>query len=285
MIRLIFFALLFISIPLRANTQGQSMLFCAYDYMANCSEYPLTSPAAKRCMADVGLNLSPKCVNALVNDGYITKQEVIDFAAKRGVTVIDTPEGLKRSPLPGPEMAEKPTATPVENDKTEPGREWPVIENDKTEPGKEWPIAQENEIKKPNILKRAAEKIKKTYVKTKEKVKTSYRKTKERVKKTYAKVKPKRKSKIVSKVKRVYKKYTKKNVEYSRQARIIKQNKFRNRAFHNGKLVVEGHDADFGRYKARPKGYSRKRYKYNYKKHYEDHKYGHIRVGGIGAQF
>jgi hypothetical protein len=69
-------------------------LYCAYDYMRYCSAYSLTSPNLPKCMANVGVNLSKKCINALVDDGLITKQEVIARAAKEGIVVRDGSNGL-----------------------------------------------------------------------------------------------------------------------------------------------------------------------------------------------
>ena len=49
---------------------------CAGDYYAHCSAYSLESQEVRRCMRAVGRGLSPRCINALVADGEVSKEEV-----------------------------------------------------------------------------------------------------------------------------------------------------------------------------------------------------------------
>lgn len=80
------------------QAQASVMVHCAYDYLANCSRFVPSSSAGRKCMADVGIKLSPRCIQALVDEKYITKQQVIDQAAKAGIVVVDTGKGLAIDP-------------------------------------------------------------------------------------------------------------------------------------------------------------------------------------------
>lgn len=50
--------------------------FCANDYMDNCNLHRLGSPELRACMRKAGPKLTPGCVDALVEEGYVSAQEV-----------------------------------------------------------------------------------------------------------------------------------------------------------------------------------------------------------------
>lgn len=230
-----------------AYAQTKTLTFCAYDYMENCSDYPITSVAARQCMADVGIDLSPNCVNALIADGFLTKEQVISYAAKKGITVVEGPNGLaKVDKKPETVTAQEQTAIPVE-----------VIIPEKKE---EVVAAKEPE----------QEEVGKS---TKETVKKAYTKAKETVKKTY------------QKAKKAVKDYTAKNKAYASKSNIEEQNKLRKKEIDNRNIVADGINADFGRYEPREKGYTRNRFKYDFKTHIQENTHGISRTGGINAQF
>jgi len=56
---------------------------CAGDYLANCSAYDPDSAETRRCMRQVGYNLSKSCIDALVAAGEVSKSEVARRSAKR----------------------------------------------------------------------------------------------------------------------------------------------------------------------------------------------------------
>ena len=49
---------------------------CANDYKQYCGQYGIESEALRLCMDRAGRNLTTTCVNALVADGGISKEEV-----------------------------------------------------------------------------------------------------------------------------------------------------------------------------------------------------------------
>jgi hypothetical protein len=49
---------------------------CANDYFAYCSQHDPDGPGVRRCMRAVGRKLSMGCVNALIEAGEVSKQEV-----------------------------------------------------------------------------------------------------------------------------------------------------------------------------------------------------------------
>ena len=61
-------------------------LACAKDYLAHCRQFPPNSPQVRQCMRDVGDDLSPRCVNALVADGEVSAKEVAKHVAAKGDT-------------------------------------------------------------------------------------------------------------------------------------------------------------------------------------------------------
>ncbi len=49
---------------------------CAGDYYSYCSQHSPDSPGVRQCMRANGLNLSKRCVNALVAAGEVSAAEV-----------------------------------------------------------------------------------------------------------------------------------------------------------------------------------------------------------------
>lgn len=95
MYRISLFIMILICSISTAYAQGiATKTYCAYDYLRHCSAYSLDSPDLKKCMANVGINLSKRCIQALVDDGLISKQDVISRAAKQGIVVRDGENGL-----------------------------------------------------------------------------------------------------------------------------------------------------------------------------------------------
>jgi hypothetical protein len=49
---------------------------CAADYHAHCGDYGIETEALRVCMNKAGESLSHNCVNALVDDGQVSRAEV-----------------------------------------------------------------------------------------------------------------------------------------------------------------------------------------------------------------
>ena len=49
---------------------------CANDYKQHCGQYGIESEALRLCMDRAGRKLTQTCVNALVADGEVSKEEV-----------------------------------------------------------------------------------------------------------------------------------------------------------------------------------------------------------------
>ena len=50
-------------------------LACATDYFTHCSQHSLSSPGVHQCMNAVGPRLTPRCINALVAAGEVSRAE------------------------------------------------------------------------------------------------------------------------------------------------------------------------------------------------------------------
>lgn len=57
-------------------------LACSRDYYALCSQFASDSPEVRQCMRAAGPKLSPRCINALVQAGEVSEQEVAHRAAQ-----------------------------------------------------------------------------------------------------------------------------------------------------------------------------------------------------------
>lgn len=49
---------------------------CMTDYLANCSQHAIGTPAVRSCMRAVGPRLSKRCISALIAGGEVTQAEV-----------------------------------------------------------------------------------------------------------------------------------------------------------------------------------------------------------------
>lgn len=56
---------------------------CAGDYYSYCSQHSPDSPGVRQCMRANGLNLSKRCVNALVGAGEVSAEEVARKSAAK----------------------------------------------------------------------------------------------------------------------------------------------------------------------------------------------------------
>ena len=62
---------------------------CASDYFAHCSMHAVGSPGVRKCMRDVGPNLSSQCIGALVAAGEVSGPKAgakKKYAANKSVT-------------------------------------------------------------------------------------------------------------------------------------------------------------------------------------------------------
>lgn len=64
-----------------ANSEASAVnarvkLACAGDYFSFCSQHSPTSPAVRQCMRSHGLQLSKRCVSALISAGEVSAEEV-----------------------------------------------------------------------------------------------------------------------------------------------------------------------------------------------------------------
>ncbi len=68
-------AMLLAAAPVRAAGANVTMA-CASDYLAYCSKHPTEGPAVRQCMRANGSRLSPRCVEALISAGEVSRAEV-----------------------------------------------------------------------------------------------------------------------------------------------------------------------------------------------------------------
>ncbi len=54
---------------------------CSSDYFAYCSMHKVGTPGVRQCMRAAGPKLSKRCLNALVNEGEVSQNEVARRAA------------------------------------------------------------------------------------------------------------------------------------------------------------------------------------------------------------
>lgn len=59
-----------------AAVSARVRMACASDYYAHCSAHPVGSSSLRQCMSAVGPGLSRRCINALVADGEVSKDEI-----------------------------------------------------------------------------------------------------------------------------------------------------------------------------------------------------------------
>lgn len=68
--------------PAMAMSLG-TKLACRADYRSYCGSFKVGSADLRKCMNDHGAHLSKKCVDALIADGEISKEEVARRAASQ----------------------------------------------------------------------------------------------------------------------------------------------------------------------------------------------------------
>ena len=56
---------------------------CAGDYFSYCSQHRPDSPGVRQCMRSHGLQLSKRCVTALIGAGEVSAEEVARKAAQK----------------------------------------------------------------------------------------------------------------------------------------------------------------------------------------------------------
>ena len=65
------------SVALAQNTYSKAVQkACAQDYKAHCGQYGIETDALRLCMDRAGQRLTKTCIDALVADGEVSKQEV-----------------------------------------------------------------------------------------------------------------------------------------------------------------------------------------------------------------
>lgn len=62
------------------------VLACAGDYRAYCSQHPVEGPGVRQCFRAQGPKLSRRCIDALVADGEVSREEVARRAAAAGLS-------------------------------------------------------------------------------------------------------------------------------------------------------------------------------------------------------
>lgn len=70
------FAVFAAPVPSADAVGFMTQLSCASDYYAYCSKHEVGSPGLRKCMNDNGPRLSSSCINALISDGEVSKEEV-----------------------------------------------------------------------------------------------------------------------------------------------------------------------------------------------------------------
>lgn len=97
-----FSILVIITFATTIQAQQKTYSACAADYYKHCSEHSPESQGVKTCMRKVGPNLSHSCINALIEDGYVSREEVIAYAGRKGIKVASTSSGklivIKKNP-------------------------------------------------------------------------------------------------------------------------------------------------------------------------------------------
>ncbi len=88
------FALIFTtSIPALAQEASKSE--CIFDYIRYCSVHRIGSDGLKQCLEKNGLNLSPGCLKALIDDKLITREYINAKAKEKGMIAKLTGQGIE----------------------------------------------------------------------------------------------------------------------------------------------------------------------------------------------
>ena len=64
-------------------TSSRVKFACANDYFAHCSKFKPDTPEVRKCMRDVGENLSKRCIAALDADGEVTAADKAQHVASK----------------------------------------------------------------------------------------------------------------------------------------------------------------------------------------------------------
>ncbi|MDX2309278.1 MAG: hypothetical protein NW216_13640 [Hyphomicrobium sp.] len=86
--RLAFAAVLSVGALGGASTEAGAVsmavkMACAGDYFSYCSQHKPDSPGVRQCMRSHGLQLSKRCVTALIGAGEVSAEEVARRAAQK----------------------------------------------------------------------------------------------------------------------------------------------------------------------------------------------------------
>lgn len=98
-----------VGITYRAEALGlKSTVNCGIDYFRYCSQYPVNSDEVRECFRKNGHNLSAACVDALLADGEVTKEEVDGEREKAKQQEETKPVEEVKPPEPEPEVVTPP---------------------------------------------------------------------------------------------------------------------------------------------------------------------------------
>ncbi len=64
-----------------AAVSARVKVACSSDYFAYCSMHKVGTPGVRQCMRSAGPKLSKRCLNALINEGEVSQDEVARRAA------------------------------------------------------------------------------------------------------------------------------------------------------------------------------------------------------------
>lgn len=64
-----------------AAVSARVKVACTSDYFAYCSMHRVDTPGVRQCMRAAGPKLSKRCLNALINEGEVSQDEVARRAA------------------------------------------------------------------------------------------------------------------------------------------------------------------------------------------------------------
>lgn len=104
--RLCFLTICLVGITYRAEALGiKSITNCGIDYFRYCSQFPVNSDEVRDCFRKNGHSLTDACVDALLADGEVTKEEVDGEREKARET---KPVEEVKPPEPQPEVVTPP---------------------------------------------------------------------------------------------------------------------------------------------------------------------------------
>ena len=74
-------ATMVLSVAEASAVSARVKVACSSDYFAYCSMHKVGTPGVRQCMRAAGPKLSKRCLNALINDGEVSQNEVARRAA------------------------------------------------------------------------------------------------------------------------------------------------------------------------------------------------------------